>query len=95
MRICTKDKDASGPSLNPSFTEPHEMHPLELLAVWNRCEIAHIVLAVTWEDPQDCVPLTELPLEHQGDRCSQESHTEQGMCLSAPSSAGPGEVGSY
>lgn len=51
MRICTKDKDAPGPSLNPSFAEPHEMHPLELLAVWNLCEIAHIVLAVAWEDP--------------------------------------------
>lgn len=51
-----------------------------------QCEIAHIVFAVT---------LTELSLEHQGDRCSQESHTEQGMCLSAPYSAGPGEVGSY
>lgn len=47
MRICTKDEDAPGPSLNPSFAEPDEMHPLELLAVWNRCEIPHIVFAVT------------------------------------------------
>lgn len=51
----------SCPSLNPVFTAPFKMHPLELLAVWNWCEMS---LPFTPRKMlQDCPHLTELTLE--------------------------------